>query len=60
MQKSEEMAGQGNVTGTVDEPGIGSPLITTVAEPPLGTEDVQGIEPLQKTDGEGDVKMEDS
>lgn len=54
------MAGQGNVTGAVDEPGIGSPLLTTVAEPPPGTEDVQRIEPLRKTDDEGDVKMEDS
>jgi hypothetical protein len=60
MQKNEEMAGALNVAGAADELGMESPLISTVAEPPPGTEDVQGIEPLRKNDGEGDVKMEDT
>jgi hypothetical protein len=63
IQRGEEVSGQGNVT---DE-GIRSPLVSITSSAPSshcghasGTEDVQPLELTKRSDGEGDVKMEDT
>ena len=60
IQKGEEISGVGTVTSLADEQGIGSPMISAVAAPLNGADDVQPIEVAKKPEGEGDIRMEDA